>query len=57
MNLVVILEFREWQEPHPIVLSLVDEELEILFEFLVDLFCLSIILRVVGHGGCQLDPE
>jgi len=52
MNLVVILEFCEWQEPHPIILSLVGEELKILLQFLVDLFCLSISLRVVGCGGC-----
>jgi len=52
MNLVVILEFREWQESHPIILSLVGEESEILFQFLVDLFRLSISLRVVGNGGC-----
>jgi len=57
MNLVVILEFHEWQEPHPIILSLVGEEPEILFEFLVDPFCLSITLRVVGCGGCQLNSE
>ena len=52
MNLVVILEFREWQEPHPIILSLVGEESEILFQFRVDPFCLSISLRVVGRGSC-----
>ena len=52
MNLVVILEFRKWQKPHPIILSLVGEESEILFQFLVDLFRLSISLRVVGNGGC-----
>ena len=57
MNLVVVLEFRERQEPHPIVLSLVGEELEILFQFLVDLFCLSISLRLVGGGGCQLNSK
>ena len=57
MNLVVVLEFRKWQEPHPIILSLVGEESEILFQFLVDLFRLSITLRVVGCGGCQLNSE
>jgi len=57
MNLVVILELCEWQEPHKIILSLVSEELEILFQFLVDPFCLSISLRVVGCGTCQLNSE
>jgi len=55
MNLVVVLEFCEWQEPDPVVLSLVGEESEILFQFLVDLFHLSISLKVVGCGGCQLN--
>jgi len=57
MDLVVILEFCKWQEPHPIILSLVGEESEILFQFLVDPFHLSITLRVVGCGGCQLNSE
>ena len=57
MNLVVVLEFREWQEPHPIILSLIGEKTEILFRFLIDPFCLSISLRVVGRGGCQLNSE
>jgi len=43
--------------PHPIILSLVGEESEILFQFLVDLFHLSITLWVVGCGGCQLNSE
>jgi len=55
MNLVVVLEFHKRQEPHPIILSLVGEELEILFQFPVDPFCLSITLWVVGGGGCQLN--
>jgi len=57
VNLVVVLEFCERQEPHPIILSLVGEESEILFQFLVDLFCLSISLRVVGGGSCQLNSK
>jgi len=57
VNLVVVLEFHERQKPHPIILSLVGEESEILFQFLVDPFCLSISLRVVGSGGCQLNSE
>jgi len=57
VNLVVVLELREWQEPHPIVSSLVGEESEILFQFLVDPFRLAISLWVVGGGGCQLNSE
>jgi len=57
VNLVVVLEFGERQEPHPIILSLVGEESEILLQFLVDPFRLSIFLWVVGGGGCQLNSE
>jgi len=57
VNLVVVLEFHERQKPHPIILSLVGEESEILFQFLVDPFRLSISLWVVGSGGCQLNSE
>jgi len=57
MNLVVVLEFCEWQEPHPIILSLIGEKTEILFQFLVNPFHLSISLRVVGCGGCQLNSK
>jgi len=57
VNLVVVLEFHKWQEPHPIILSLVGEESEILFQFLVDPFHLSISLWVVGSGGRQLNSE
>ena len=57
MNLVVVLEFRKWQEPNLVILSLVCEELEILFQLLVDSFRLPVALRVVGCGGCQLNSE
>jgi len=57
MNLVVVLEFYKWQEPHPIILSLVGEESNILFQFLVDSFHLSVSLRVVDCGGCQLNSK
>jgi len=57
VNLVVVLEFRERQKPHPIILSFVGEESEILFQFLVDPFRLSISLWVVGGGGCQFNSE
>ena len=57
MNLVVVLEFHKWQEPHPIILPLIGEKTEILFQFLVDPFRLSISLRVVGCGGCQINSK
>jgi len=57
MNLVVVLKFHKWQEPDPVILFLVGEELEILFQFLVDLFHLPVSLKVVGCGGCQLNSK
>jgi len=57
MNLVVVLEFCEWHESHPIILPLIGKKTEILFQFLVDLFCLSISLRVVSCGSCQLNSK
>ena len=55
--MVVVLEFRERKEVFPVVLSLVDEQPEVLFQLLVDTFRLSVTLRVVGRSGCYLDSE
>ena len=57
VNLVVVLEFCKRQEPHPIILSLVGEELEILFQFLVDPFCLSISLGWYVVVAANLIPS
>jgi len=35
MHLVVVLEFHEWQESHPIILPLIGKKTEILFQFLL----------------------
>jgi hypothetical protein len=50
--MVVVLEFGEGEEFKPVVLLLIDEDMEVLFELLVDSLCLSITLRVVCGGGC-----
>ncbi len=41
----------------PVVLSLSNKDPQILFQLLVNSFGLSVHLRVVGCGGCTLDPE
>ena len=57
MNMVVVLEFHEGKEVVPIVLFLVNEELKVLFQFLIDSFCLSISLGVVCGSSSQLNSE
>jgi hypothetical protein len=48
--MIVILELRHWQELVPVILPFIDENPEVLFQFLVNPFCLSICLRVIGSG-------
>ena len=57
MDVVVILEFRQREEVRPVILSLVDEYPKVLLQFLIDLFCLSITLWVIGGGGRNLNPK
>jgi hypothetical protein len=51
VDMVVILKLCEGKEVGPII----NEEPEILLEFLVHSFSLPIPLWVIGHGGCQLN--
>ena len=55
--MVVILEFRQREEVHPVILMLIDEQPKVLLQFLVDLLRLSVTLWVIGSGGCNLDPK
>ena len=52
MDMVVVLELCEREEVGPVILPLIDEESEVLLEFLVHSFGLPISLWVVGRGGC-----
>ena len=51
MDVVVVLEFRERNQVRPVILPLVDEESEVLFQFLIYLFRLSVTLWVIGCGS------
>jgi hypothetical protein len=42
--MVVVLEFHHGQKFIPVILVLIDKDLEVLFQFLVETFCLSICL-------------
>ena len=55
--MIIVLEFHERKEVVPVILSLVNEEAEKLLQFLVDLFCLSVSLRMICGGGSQFHSE
>jgi len=54
---VVVGELYQGEECVPIVLSFSDEDLQVLFQFLIDLFCLSVVLWVVGGGHRGLNSQ
>ncbi len=54
---VVVRKLGKWQPIGPVVLSVVDEDSKVLFDFLVDSFSLSVGLWVKGRGRIQGDVE
>ncbi|KAG5349076.1 hypothetical protein C0989_006168 [Termitomyces sp. Mn162] len=54
VNMVVVLEFGIREEFIPVILALVAEEAEILFQLLVYMLHLAIGLWMVGSGGVEL---
>ena len=50
---IVVLELCQREQFIPIILPLIDKEVEVLFQLLVDPLHLSITLRMVGHSGSQ----
>jgi hypothetical protein len=57
MHMVVVLELHQWKEVVPVILLLVNKEVEILVKLLVDTFRLSICLRMPCSTQCKLDPK
>jgi hypothetical protein len=57
MHMVVVLELHQWKEVMPVILLLIDKEVEILVKLLVDTFHLSIRLRMPCSTQCKLDPK
>ena len=45
--MIIILKLCEWKESNPVVLPLINEELKVLFQFLVNPLRLSITLRCI----------
>ena len=47
MCVVIVLELRKWQQFIPVILLLIDKELEVLLQLLIDPFRLTVSLWVV----------
>ena len=47
MNMVIVLDFHKWEEVFPVVLPLVNEELEKLFQLLIDSLYLFVSLGMI----------
>ena len=52
MDVIVVLELRKQKEIVPVILPLVNEESEELFQLLIDSLRLSVSLGVICRGGC-----
>ena len=51
MDVIVVLELRKRKEIVPVILPLVNEESEELFQLLIDSLRLSVSLGVICRGG------
>lgn len=54
---IVVGKFGEGEEVGPVVLLIVDVDSKVLFENLIDVFCLAIGFGVIGCGKIRLDFE
>ena len=50
VDMVIVLELHKREEIVPIILLLINEKPEKLFQLLINLFCLSVSLRMVCHS-------
>jgi hypothetical protein len=57
VEVVVVSEFRGRKELVPVVLLVVGEDADELFELLVDALGLAVGLRVIGRGGRRSDSD
>ncbi|KAG5338852.1 hypothetical protein C0989_005822, partial [Termitomyces sp. Mn162] len=57
VNMVVVLKFGIMEEFIPVILALVAEDMEILLQLLVYMFCLAVGLWVVGSSGVELHSK
>ena len=52
---VVVCELCELEEVDPVILLIVDIHLKVLLQDLIDPFCLTVSLKMVGRGQVGLD--
>jgi hypothetical protein len=57
VDMIVVLKLRKGKEVIPIILTLVDEETEILLQLLIDSLRLSVSLGMISRGSRQFDSE
>jgi hypothetical protein len=51
MDVIVVLKLSQGEEIDPVILPLVHEDPEVLFQLLVNSFGLPVTLRMVGRSG------
>jgi hypothetical protein len=57
VDVVVILELSQGEEISPVILPLVHEDPQVLFQLLVNSFSLPVTLWVIGSSGRQFDTK
>ena len=57
VHLIPILEGGEWEPERPISLSVVDEHSQVVLNFLIDSFCLSVGLGVMRGARRSFNVE
>jgi len=57
VDVIIVGEFRQGEECVPVVLSFSPKDPQVLFQFLVDPFCLSIGLRVISGRRCSPNSQ
>ncbi len=57
MDLIVVGKLHKGEPVNPVILSVIDEDLEVFFNLLVNLFGLAVGLQVESHGGILRDVE
>ena len=55
VNSIVVGEFCNGQPIDPIILMVIDEEMQVLFQLLIDAFSLTVHLRMIRCGGVVLN--
>src|SRR3981189_653253 len=57
VNSIVMGEFGDGKPLNPVILTMVNKDMKILFKFLINTFCLTISLRMVSCRRSGLDTK